>query len=80
MSIYYEYDFRTEDVLIRQGDNAPEILHKGDQQWAILAPRSDYKDEKYCRAVYLGQGCWEDLRRITEEEAEEILKAWGYSD
>lgn len=34
---------------------------------------SGNRDEEYCRAVYLGQGCWEDLRRINESEALEIL-------
>ena len=82
MSIYYEYDFRTKNVLIRKldKDSPPEILHKGDEKWEILAPRLDYKDESYCRAIYLGQGCWEDLERITEEKAEEILKQWGYTE
>ena len=30
--------------------------------------------------MYLGQGCWEDLRRINESEALEILHEWGYED
>ena len=57
-----------------------EILHKGDKQWSRLRPREDYQDEEYCRAVYLGQGSWEDLRRINESEALEILHEWGYED
>ena len=82
MATMYQYDFRSKDVLIRRldGEAVPEILHKGDTQWEVLAPSSDYKDEEYCRAVYLGQGCWEDLKKITEDEATEILKEWGYTE
>ncbi|WP_029232226.1 hypothetical protein [Butyrivibrio sp. VCB2006] len=76
----YEYDFRYKDVLIRKRGNGltPEILHKGDTKWSELIPRPDYKDESYARAVYLGQGCWENLETISDEEAEDILKSWGY--
>lgn len=78
----YEYDKRTKNVLIRRLNESGkiEILHKGDNQWSHLIPRQDYKDESYCRAIYLGQGCWEDLSRITSEEAAEILKQWGYTE
>lgn len=78
----YEYDKRTKSVLIRRLDESGkiEILHKGDKQWTLLIPRPDYTDESYCRAIYLGQGCWEDLKRITSEEAAEILKQWGYKE
>lgn len=82
MANSYQYDYRFKDVLIRHldGETSPEILHKGDVKWEILRPRPDYKDESYCRAVFLGQGCWEDLKRITEEEALQILGEWGYSE
>lgn len=82
MAAVYQYDFVSKDVLIRRLDdeNVPEILHKGDERWDILSPSADYKDEEYCRAVYLGQGCWEDLKFITEDEAAAILKEWGYTE
>lgn len=82
MATIYQFDFRNKDVLIRRldDDSVPEILHKGYKQWEVLAPRSDYKDEEYCRAVHLGQGCWKDLKLISEEEAVEILKEWGYTE
>ena len=78
----YSYDKFSKDVLIRKisDELGPGILHKGDKQWSRLRPREDYRDEEYCRAVYLGQGCWEDLRRINESEAFEILHEWGYED
>ena len=77
----YQFDTFTKSVLIRcRKDGVPEILHKGDKEWIHLTPRQDYKDESYCRAIYLGQGCWEDLHSISEEEAEAILKEWGFSD
>ena len=76
----YEYDSYRKSVLIRnQGkDYYPEILHKGDNQWSVLAPKPNDPDESYTRAVWLGQGCWENLDLISEEEAERILKEWGY--
>ena len=82
MAVYYKYDYSSKDVLIRRLEEAssPEILHKGNREWETLKPRPDYKDEDYCRAIYLGQGCWEDLKDITEEEAADILEQWGYYD
>ena len=81
MSIY-SFDRTTKDVLIRRldGESVVEILHKGDKNWALLAPRADYRDEEYCRAVYLGQGCWEDIEFITEEKAMEIMAQWEHAD
>ena len=72
-------DIKKQNVLIRKADkdSIPEILHKGDKKWMPLKPQPDYRDEDYCRAIYLGQGCWEDLEQITEEEDAEILKEWG---
>ena len=77
----YIFDIRKQNVLIRKRDknSAFEILHKGDEQWKLLKPQPDYQDENYCRAMYLGQGCWEDLEEISEEEAAMVLKEWGYS-
>ncbi len=76
----YWYDYFDKDVLIRYIGEGPEILHKGDECWSHLTPRPDYKDELYCRAIYLGQGCWECLRSIDEAEALEILREWGYTE
>lgn len=45
----------------------------------MLAPKPNDEDELYTRAVWLGEGCWEDLDEITEEEAEQVLRDWGYS-
>lgn len=55
-------------------------IKKGDECRSSLQPRPDYKDELYCRAIYLGQGCWERLRSIDEAEALEILREWGYTE
>ncbi|MBE6063424.1 MAG: hypothetical protein E7207_07710 [Clostridium butyricum] len=78
----YSYDKFSKDVLIRKIDDeiGPEIIHKDDKQWSRLRTREDYRDEEYCMAIYLGQECWEDLRRIDESEALEILREWGYVD
>ena len=80
MSVWYQFDSVHKDVLIRclGKEYAPEILHKGDKEWGMLAPRPNDEDELYTRAVWLGEGCWEWLDTITEEEAIQILHAWGY--
>jgi hypothetical protein len=44
--------------------------------WRYLGP----DDDRYARAIYLGQGCWDDLTTITEEEGDRILREWGYSE
>lgn len=82
MGTWYQYDFVDKDVLIRFVENNiyHEILHKGDKQWRALYPKPDDKDELYTRAIWLGQGCWEQLDDITEEEAEKILEEWGYDE
>lgn len=52
---------------------------RGDKQWKALYPKPDPNpDELYTRAIWLGEGCWECLDDITEQEAEKILKEWGY--
>ncbi len=78
----YSFDRVSKSVLIRElsEEGWPEILHKGDKCWSPLRPRPDFKDEDYCRAVYLGQGCWEDLQSIDETEALKILHEWGYEE
>ena len=76
----YHYDSYNKNVLIRERGNGnyPEILHKGDDQWSDLKPHPNDKDELYTRAIWLGEGCWEWLDSITEQQAQEILEEWGY--
>ena len=77
--MYYQYDSQYKNVLIRTAQGRfPEILHKGDKQWNVLAPKPNDPDEMYTRAIYLGGGCWERLDDIDEDRAEIILKEWGY--
>lgn len=77
--MYYQYDSHYKNVLIRTAQGRfPEILHKGDKQWNILAPKPNDPDEMYTRAVYLGGGCWERLDDVEEDDVEAILKKWGY--
>lgn len=74
--MYYEYDSKCE-VLIRMGEGKlPEICKKSDPEWKLLLSGSA-ENEQYARAVYLGQGCWERLRDVSEEEAILILKKWS---
>lgn len=79
--MYYQYDSQYKNVLIRTAQGRfPEILHKGDKQWSILAPKPNDPDDMYTRATNLGGGCWERLDDIDEDMAENILKEWGYDD
>ena len=73
--MYYQYDSQYKNAA--QG-RFPEILHKGDKQWSILAPKPNDPDNMYTRAIYLGGGCWERLDDIDEDMTENILKEWGY--
>lgn len=77
MSQYrYEYDSERSVLIRNSRDELPMILRKTDPVWRRLGPR----DEPYMRAIYLGQGNWERLDSITEEQAQMILEAWGAAD
>jgi len=69
---YYEYDKKYQ-VLINTG-GAMYVIEKEYPVWRELGP--EY--EQYARAICRGQGCWERLDSVTEEQAQEILKSWGY--
>ena len=70
---YYEYDEEF-DVLIRMPEKgSPKIIKKRDPQWKYL----DSSNDMYARAIYIGQGCWERLVKISEEEGLRILQEWG---
>ena len=71
---YYEYDWECEVPIRIPREGLPKIFHRQEMQWRDF----DAADELYDRAIYLGQGCWERLRSIEEEEALQILKDWGY--
>lgn len=77
--MHYQYDSQHKNVLIRTAQGRfPEILHKGDKQWSILASKPNDPDDMYTRATNLGGDCWERLDDIDEDMAENILKEWGY--
>ncbi|MBQ3755873.1 MAG: hypothetical protein II873_01995 [Oscillospiraceae bacterium] len=71
---YYEYDWECEVLIRIPREGLPKIFYRQEMQWRDF----DAADELYDRAIYLGQGCWERLRSIEEEEALQILKDWGY--
>ena len=71
----YEYDSKFE-VLIRMGKECcPQVISKGDTKWVSLLGNSRFSS--YERAIYLGEGCWERLNSISEEEARSVLENWG---
>jgi len=71
----YQYDYRWGVLIKCPPKGSPKIMDYGNPVWRDFGP----DDEPYERAIYLGQGCWEDLDPVTEEEAREILTRWGYS-
>ncbi len=73
----YEFD-SYRDALIRIPEHGQkQILYRSNLRWEPLLPE---KHESYCRAIYLGQGCWERLTTLSEEETQQILEAWGYPE
>ena len=70
---YYEYDEKRQVLIKLSPDESPRIIKKGEKQWRPLGP----EDDKYARAIFQGQGCWEDLETLTKEEGEKLLKAFG---
>ncbi len=69
---HYEYDEEYQ-VLINT-DGLMQVIENDGLGWRELGP--EY--EQYARAICRGQGCWERLESITEKQANEILKSWGY--
>lgn len=74
--IYYEYDEKRQVLIRLSPGEAPRIKKKGERDWRAFGP----DDDRYARAIYQGQGCWEDLATITAEEGEKILKKWSLQD
>jgi len=72
---WYEYDYKMGTLIKCPAHGSPEIIDCDNLVWRKLGP----EDESYMRAIYLGQGSWEDLDYVTEEEAHSILTRWGYT-
>ncbi len=70
----YEYDSERQVLIKCSSGDSPKIIRKGKLSWQELGAQ----DDQYARAIFLGQGCWERLDTISEEEALQILKEWGY--
>ena len=71
---YYEYDQECQVLIKIPDEGIPVIMYRRELRWRDF----EAQDELYERAIYLGQGCWERLQSISEEEALEILDEWGY--
>ena len=69
---YYQYDEKRQVLIKLAPGESPLILKKGERKWRAFGP----EDDRYARAIYQGQGCWEDLATITAQEGEKILNAW----
>ena len=67
--INFEYDAIRQVLIKTPAEGLPQIIEKENLVWRDL----DQQDESYAKAIYLGQGCWERLDTITEEEARQIL-------
>ena len=74
--VHYEFDVERQVLIRYSSQEMPKIIEKSNLVWRGLGP----EHEQYARAIFLGQGCWERLDSITEEQAQWILTQWGYSD
>ena len=72
----YEYDQRGEALLGHTKTHEHIILRKSEPRWKDLAGC----DDLYSRAIYLGQGCWDELDDISKEDAARLLKEWGHEE
>ena len=72
--IHFEFDAERQVLIKYSYEDSPKIIEKNNLIWRDLGPQ----DEPYARAIYLGQGCWERLDTVTEEDAKRILTQWGY--
>ena len=72
--IRYEFDAERQVLIKCSSEDSPKIIEKSNLIWRDF----DAQDETYARAIFLGQGCWERLDSITENEAQIILTRWGY--
>lgn len=75
-SAKYEYDSKTNTMIRLCPERMPLIIRKRDLRWKTLGGL----DDLYLRAIYAGQGCWENLNAINEEQTNRILNEWGYAE
>ena len=62
--ISYEYDAECQVLIKLSSGDLPKIIKKDNLIWRNFGA----EDDRYARAIFLGQGCWERLDTITEEE------------
>ena len=78
-NINYAYD-RDKNILIRHRVGSNGFIHEVrsyyDKKW-IIVPNKENKYEEYARAIFLGQGAWDRMESITNEEAYRIMRMWG---
>ncbi len=72
----YEYNQRGEALLGHTKTHEHIILRKSEPRWKDLAGC----DDLYSRAIYIGQGCWDELDDISKEDAARLLKEWGHEE
>jgi len=75
VKINFEFDAERQVLIKCSSEDSPKIIKKANPVWQELGA----EDEQYLRAIYLGQGCWERLNTITEDEAQRVLAQWGCS-
>lgn len=66
---------KNRSIIIRCGDETRQIITKSNPKWEDIYAGGEY--DEYARAIAFGEGCWEDLRFIDENEAVGILINWG---
>lgn len=71
MSVGYQYDRKAEVLIKTEPRRMPVQCSKKEPVWKYLE-----NDGNYMRAIYLGEGCWEQLETITEETAQKLIEEW----
>lgn len=74
-NVRFEFDSERQVLIKCSSEDCPKIIEKDNLVWRDFGPQ----DESYARAIFLGQGCWERLDTISEENAHRVLMQWGYS-
>ena len=68
----YDYNRKAEALLGHTKDGMYMIMRRVDPRWKELGGA----DDSFARAIYIGQGCWDELEDISKEDAERLLDEW----
>ncbi len=74
MAYWYDKEFEVMAQLERK--NIPlRVRSRKDIGWTYV-PNKDHKYEEYSEAILIGEGCWDRLEKIPDDDAKKIIKDW----